>query len=294
MWCATPVSTTGSRCSAASRRRPAARCFRSSSRRSDSGQGDFFEARSSSFAISFSISTLKRRSAGRTLGSSSRSSSLPSSMKSFNRSRRRSPSSRHVGITSTSGGGLGLGFVGSVFMGHTSFGRRQMIRGGRRLGFIGAGLKGALRCHKNALTRALERLYPASSAGSPLQVNPGGVHVAVHESSGSLGPCVPGRHGSRRGAGAGPVRRRREAHLSHGGGSCGPERGRVQHGGAGDRAPGLPVVPEPARSPGGWGATFPGRAAALFVEVRYVHVAAISGVPNTNYVPLTVGARFAH
>ena len=42
----------------------------------------------------------------------------------------------------------------------------------------------------------------------------------------------------------------------------------------------------------GWGATFPGRAAALFVEVRYVHVAAISGVPSTNYVPLTVGARF--
>src|SRR5205823_4566705 len=71
-------------------------------------------ARCSSFAISFSISSLKRFSAGSSFGSSSRSSSFPSFKKSFTRSRKRSASSRHVGMVFTSGS---PGFlVGRVFM----------------------------------------------------------------------------------------------------------------------------------------------------------------------------------
>src|SRR5207253_10015745 len=53
--------------------------------------------------MSFSISSLKRFSAGSSFGSSSRSSSFPSFKKSFTRSRKRSASSRHVGKVFTSG-----------------------------------------------------------------------------------------------------------------------------------------------------------------------------------------------
>src|SRR2546429_222375 len=71
-------------------------------------------ARCSSFAISFSISSLKRFKAGSSFGSSSRSSSFPSFKKSFTRSRKRSASSRQVGMVFTSGS---PGFlVGRVFM----------------------------------------------------------------------------------------------------------------------------------------------------------------------------------
>src|SRR5205807_2126977 len=71
-------------------------------------------ARCSSFEISFSISSLKRFSAGSNFGSSSRSSSFPSFRKSLTRSRKRSASSRHVGMVFTSGS---PGFlVGRVFM----------------------------------------------------------------------------------------------------------------------------------------------------------------------------------